>query len=143
MSLKEKINNDIKTAMKAQDKERLSVLRMVLSEIKYAQAAVSMASELPEAEVIKCVTTYHKRLTKSLDDFPEGEKRDVVRKEIAIVEEYLPKKAGDAEVGAAIDKVMAASADRSFGNLMKLVMTELGGAADGKLISQLLKAKLG
>jgi uncharacterized protein YqeY len=142
LSLKETITSDLKTAMKAQDKQRLSVIRMMLSEIKYAQAAVSMASELPDAEVLKVVTTYHKRLSKSLEDFPEGEKRDQIRAEIAIVETYLPKKASEAEIATVVAKVMAATEDRTFGTLMKQVMAELGPSADGKLVSQLLKAKL-
>lgn len=143
MGLKDKIQEDIKTAMKAKDAGRLSVLRMVLSEIKYAQAQVNLQTELPEADVLKIVTGYQKKLTKSLDDFPEGEKRDAVRAEIRVVDEYLPKKAGESETNAAIEKVLKATTDRNFGAVMKLVMTELGDAGEGRLVSQLLKAKLG
>ncbi len=142
MSLKDKLNEDMKNAMRAKDKDRLSVLRMILSEIKYAQAAVSMSQELPDDEVLKVVASYHKRLTKSLDEFPE-ESRGPIRAEIAVVEAYLPKKAGADEVRKVVDKVLAGTADRTFGPLMKSVLAELGGAADGKVVSQILKERLG
>ena len=131
MGLKEQINEDIKSAMKAKEKERLSVLRLILSEIKYAQAAVNVHQDLPEADVQKVIASYHKRLTKSLDDFPAGDKRDQIRAEIAIVEEYLPK------------KVLSSTTDRTFGPLMKQVLAKLGGSGDGRLVSEILKERLG
>lgn len=143
MGLKDKIQEDIKNAMRAKDASRLSVLRMVLSEIKYAQAAVNLQTELPEADVQKIVAGYQKKLTKSLDDYPAGEKREAIQGEIKIVDEYLPKKIGEAETSAAVAKVLAATTDRNFGALMKLVMAEIGEGGDGRLVSQLLKAKLG
>jgi uncharacterized protein YqeY len=143
VSLKDKINEDLKTAMKAKDKERTSVLRMILSEIKYAQAAVNAHAELPEDEAMKVVMAYHKRLAKSVDDFPEGERRDAIRSEIGIVEEYLPKRASAADVDRAIGDALAATTERNFGVLMKDVMVRLGAGADGKVVSQALKARLG
>lgn len=142
MALKEKINEDIKTAMKAKDSERLSVLRMMLSEIKYAQAQTNVHAEIADADVEKIVSTYSKKLEKGLADYPPGPQRDKIVNEIKIVGEYLPKKLGEAETNRAIDKVIAGTADRNFGSLMKLVMAELGSGADGKLVSQLLKTKI-
>lgn len=136
------MNEDLKTAMKAKDKERLSVLRMLLSELKYAAAAVNVHQELPEAEVLKVISAYHKRLTKSLDDFPEGERRDQVRAELKIVEDYLPQKASVDEVRKAVLKVLAGTSDRTFGPLMKEVLSLLGDAGDGKVVSQVLKEEL-
>jgi hypothetical protein len=137
------MNEDLKNAMKSKDKERTSVLRMLLSEIKYAQAAVNVHADLPEDEVVKVVSVYHKRLTKSMDDYPEGERRDAIRSELKIVEDYLPKKASEAEVASAIASVLSETEDRTFGTLMKAVMAKLGSAADGKIVSSQLKAKLG
>jgi hypothetical protein len=128
--------------MKAKDKVRLSVLRMILSEIKYAQASVNAQDKLPDAEVVKIAGTYHKRLTKSLADFPGGEKKQEIQNEIDIVGEYLPKKATPEEVEAAIDQIISTTDDKNFGVLMKAVLANLGSAADGKLVSQLLKKKL-
>lgn len=142
VSVKDRINADLKTAMKARDKERTSVLRMVLSEVKYAQAAVNVHLDLSEEDALKVVTSYHKRLAKSLEDFPEGEKRDAIRGEMKIVEEYLPRKASAEETKAAVEQVLAGTTDRTFGPLMKEVLARLGGSADGKVVSQLLKERL-
>lgn len=143
MGTKDRITDDIKTAMKAKDKDRLSVLRMMLSEVKYAQAAVNVHQDLPEDEVIKVITSYHKRLTKSLEDFPEGERRDAVRRELVVVDEYLPRKAGEDEVRKVVDQVLGGTPDRTFGPLMKEVLARLGSAGDGKIVSAILKQRLG
>jgi uncharacterized protein YqeY len=140
--VKERVNEDLKTAMKARDKDRTSVLRMMLSELKYAQAAIAMSVDLPDDEATKVIASYHKRLAKSLDDYPEGERREAIRKEIAIVEEYLPKKAGVEEVAKVVEQVVAGATDKTFGPLMKEVMARLGSSADGKVVSQLLKQRL-
>jgi uncharacterized protein YqeY len=92
--------------------------------------------------VQKAVESYYKRLDKSLEDFPEGERRQAIRQEMSYIKPYLPAKAGEDEVRAAIGKVMAGSDDRNFGRLMKLVLGELGESADGKLVSTVLKATL-
>jgi uncharacterized protein YqeY len=142
MGLKDKISEDIKTAMKAKDAQRLSVLRMVMAEIKNQQAQVNLREELPEDEVLKVVGSYQKKLTKSLDDYPAGDARNALLAEIKVVDEYLPKKASEAETRAAVDKVLSGTADRNFGALMKLVMAELHGQGDGRLVSQLIKEKI-
>ena len=142
MSVKERITEDLKTAMKARDKERTSVLRMVLSELKYAQAAVNVHLDLPDDEATKVVTTYHKRLAKSIDDFPEGERRDAIRSEMKIVEDYLPKRAGADDVKKVVEQVLSSTSDRTFGPLMKEVLNRLGASGDGKLVSQILKDRL-
>lgn len=142
MGLKERIQEDIKTAMKAKDAARLSVLRMVMAEIKNQQAQVNLREELPEAEVLKVVGSYQKKLTKSLEDYPAGDARNVLLAEIKVIDEYLPQKASESDTRAAVEKVLSHSTDKNFGNLMKLVMAELKGQGDGKLVSSLLKEKL-
>ena len=142
MSLKNRISDDIKTAMKAKDAKVLSVLRMVLSEIKYAQAQTSMQTEIDDATCIKIATTYHKRLGKSLEEFPPGEKQDELRFEMSVVERYLPQKASAEQMNKAIDEVLAGSPDRNFGAVMKQVMTKLGATADGKAVGELIKGRL-
>lgn len=143
MSLSERLTHDIKESMKAKDKVRTQTLRMMLSEVKYAQAAVGMDKTLDDAAVQKVFASYHKKLAKSLDEYPEGEKRDAIRDELKIVEDYLPKKASPAEMEAVIDQVMQATSEREFGTLMKQVLAKLGGAADGKLVSEAIRKKLG
>lgn len=146
MSLKNQIAEDLKNAMKAKDKDKVSVLRMLVSEMKYAAAQVNVHQELNDEEVGKVIGTYHKRLAKSLEDYPEGEQRTQIKLEMAIVEGYLPKKASESEVLAVIEKVLAkesAEKERNFGMLMKSVMETLGASADGRIVSKLLKEKVG
>jgi len=142
MSIKEQIVADIKTAMKARDKLKTSTLRMILSEIKYAQAAGNIHVELSEADAMAVVSTYHKRLEKSTLDYPDGEMKDKIIAEIQIVSEYLPQKIGEAETQRVIDLVLAETQESNFGVAMKLVLAKLGSGADGKLVSTLLKASL-
>lgn len=142
MSLVEKLNNDIKESMKAQNKMRLGVLRMMLSEVKYAQAAVGMGQPIDDAAVTKVLGTYQKKLQKSLDDYPSGEKRSVIQEEINIVEEYLPKKASAADIEKVAQEIISSSDSKEFGPLMKQVMAKLGAAADGKLVNEILKKLL-
>jgi uncharacterized protein YqeY len=142
MSLFDRVAEDVKVSMKAQTKERTSVLRMLLSELKYAKAAVGMDKELGDEATIQCISSYYKKLDKSLADYPDEAQKEKIRAEMKIVSEYLPKKAGEAEVRAAVDEVVKAATDKNFGLLMKQVMGKLGTAADGKLVSQILKEKL-
>jgi len=142
MSTLAKISSDIKDAMRAREKVKLGVLRMVLSEIKYAQANVNVHQELPEAETLKVINTYHKRLAKSIAEYPDPEKKAEIQAEIDIVESYLPKKATEEETLAAINEVVGSSDEKNFGILMKSVLAKLGDAAEGKTVSKLLKEKL-
>jgi len=142
VSLKNRVMDDLKTAMKAQDKLRMSVIRMVLSEIKYAQAAENIKEELSDEAIAKVVGAYQKRLVKSRDEYPDPAKVAQIDAEIKIVEEYLPKRAGTDDVKAAIQEILNSTPERNFGLLMKQVMAKLGAAADGKVVSQLLKESL-
>ncbi|MFW7381351.1 MAG: GatB/YqeY domain-containing protein [Oligoflexus sp.] len=138
----ETITTDLKAAMKQQDRFKTSVLRMVLSEFKYAMTSHDREEVLDDETALKILGTYQKRLEKSLADYPEGEKKEEIAKEIALVETYLPKKAGAAEVQTAVDQLLASTQERQFGVLMKSLMSQFGSSADGKLISQVLKDRL-
>ncbi|MEY4632210.1 MAG: hypothetical protein RIQ81_2330 [Pseudomonadota bacterium] len=142
MGIKEQINDDLKIAMKARDQKATSVLRMILSEIKYVQSATNIHQELDDAAVAKVVASYQKKLAKAAEEFPDPAKKAEIHGEIAIVERYLPKKAGSDETMKAIDAVLAATTDRTFGVVMKQVLASLGSSADGKLVSELLKKRL-
>jgi uncharacterized protein YqeY len=142
MGTKDQINEDLKTAMKARDQKVMSVLRMILSEIKYAQSATNIHQDMDDAAVGKVVASYQKKLAKAADEFPDPVKKAEIQAEIAIVEKYLPKKAGREETISAIDSVLTATSDRTFGVLMKQVLSALGSGADGKLVSELLKQRL-
>lgn len=143
MGLKSKISDDIKAAMKAQEKDRLQILRMLLSELKYAQAnSGNVHEDLPEADEIKVVSTYYKKLDKSLTDYPEGEARSKIQGEMKVVAEYLPKRLSNDEIEAAVREFLQNDNDRQFGSLMKKLNAHLGASADGKALSQVLKSIL-
>ena len=142
MSVKAKITEDMKTAMKQGDHLRKTTLRMLLSEIKYAQAAVDAHVELDEPSAIKVIMSYQKRLQKSLEDYPEGEHREGIRKEIEIVAEYLPSRPSPEQIDAVIDQIILQSSERSFGTVMKKALADLGSMADGKTVSRRVKEKL-
>ncbi|MEZ4742537.1 MAG: GatB/YqeY domain-containing protein [Bdellovibrionota bacterium] len=142
MNLKEKIQTDIKECMKNKDKKRISVLRMLLSEMQYAETASDRSAPIDNAQMLKVIASYEKRLTKSLADFPDGDKKEEIRYEISIVSGYLPKKATEKEFSASIDKILSQSDERNFGVIMKQVMSQFGSAADGNTISKILKQKL-
>lgn len=142
MTLRNQISDDMKSSMKSQDKVRTGVLRMLLSEIKYAAVAGDKAIDPTDEDVLRVVRSYHKKLSKSLADFPPGEARQAVEVEIKIVEEYLPKQASEGVLDQVIQDVLAGASDRAFGPLMKAVMAKLGAGADGKAVSERLKKVL-
>lgn len=141
-SIKDRLTQDMKKAMLSKDKESLSVIRMLISEIKYAQAKVNLQTELSNAENQKVVASYHKKLLKSLGDFPDGPDKQNLQKEIAIVERYLPTKASDAEVEALIKDYWQGGGERNLGATMKHVMEKFEGRVDGRTLSELIKKQL-
>jgi hypothetical protein len=142
MALKEQISDDIKTAMKARDKERTGVLRLLLSEIKYAQVAEGASDTLKDEEVLAVVATYAKRLRKAIVDFQGTDKLPELERELAIIEEYLPKKATKEEIDNYIANLLSTTDEKNFGALMKQVLGHFGPSADGKEVSMILKSKL-
>lgn len=128
--------------MKAQDKITVSVLRMMLSEIKYLQAEVGVARSLTPEEEIKAVSGYHKKMLKSLEQFPEGDKANEIKNEILIIEKYLPKRLSEQEVQNVVKDVLKNNTETNFGLIMKAVMGKLGGQADGKMVSEIIKSQM-
>lgn len=143
MTLEETISADMKKAMKEGDVALKDVTRMLLSEVKYAQASVNIKEKLDDKAVLKVIESYQKKLTKALKDYPEGDKRKSLESEIALVGRYLPKRASEDEIEQVVTRVVAGATDKNFGVLMKKVMAELGGNADGQIISQKIKQHLG
>lgn len=143
MGIQQKLQDDMKAAMKSGDKFRRDAIRMILSEMKYAQSAVNVHAALDEAAANQVVSAYHKRLKKSLDDYPEGDKKKEIQAEIALVEEYMPRQLSESELAEVIKNVLAETENRNFGELMKLVLARVGTSADGKTVSQKLKELLG
>ena len=146
MSLKENINNDLKVAMKAKDKDSLAVIRMIKSAIQSAEIDKKAELDLPEELAI--LSREVKQRRDSLLEFEKAGRQDLVdhvKKEIEIVEKYLPKQLSVAEIQDVIKSTAAElSVDsmQGFGKLMGTVAGKLKGQADGNVIKDQVKAFL-
>jgi len=149
MSLIEQIQNDITAAMKAREEQRLSTLRMVKSALKNRE--IDKMAPLDEKESQAVLATLIKRRKDSVEQFTKGGRQEMADKEaaeIVLIESYLPKAAGDAEVLAGVKAVIAemgSPAMKDMGTVMKNVMARFSGAGmrvDGKIVSEAVKREL-
>lgn len=137
MSLFEKINHDIKQAMKNKSEDRLSVLRMMKSKVLYVNAR----GDLPEADVIKIVAKYGKELTEAAEEAKKVGRAEAAAKseaELKIVMEYLPKQLSPDEIKASVAQALkdtGAASIKDMGKVMKVVLEKYPGV-DGKLVNQ-------
>lgn len=148
--LKEKITADIKGAMKAGAAEKLSVLRMLSSAISNRKieqrTKTGKDEELTEDEVLEVVSKEAKKRRESIAVFTSGGRADLAaqeEKELGILAAYLPAQMSEAEVGAAVTRIVDAAPVKELGSVMKAAMAELKGKADAGLVSKLVKEKLG
>ena len=149
MSLKEKLANDMKEAMKAREagKERLSVIRLVRGAIR--QIEIDQRVELDDEGVLAVISKEVKQRRDSIEEFKKGGREDLVAHNeayIAILMEYLPAQLTEAEVKALVDEAVAAVGakdPKDMGKVMKELMPKVKGKADGKLVNQLVKAAIG
>jgi uncharacterized protein len=144
MNLKEQVTEDLKNAMKARDRLRLSVLRMMLADIKIADTSGKPKDQIDYNEVIR---GYLKKLKKAREEYEKlniPEKIKELDGEIAIVEEYLPKQLSDDEIKRIVDEVVEANkfTAKEMRVAMKLVMSKYGNVVDGKKVQLYLKEKL-
>jgi len=151
MSLKDRISEDIKTAMKAKDKVRLETVRSIKKVILEKEVSVRPQGQesLTESQETEVLVQQAKQRREAIEMFRQAGRDDLVEQqvqELAIIEEYLPKQLSDEEVGAVVDEVMAlvgASSIKDMGKVMDPVMQQLKGKADGQKIQAIVKAKLG
>jgi uncharacterized protein YqeY len=147
MILKERIAQDLSEALKARDDRKLSALRLLRAEIKKREVS-GQKRELSEAEVQEAISTLVKQRKESIRLFGEGQRQDLVEKEekeLQILLAYLPQPFSQTEIEALIDRVIGetqATGPRDHGKVMKAVMTQVAGRADGKAVSESVKQKL-
>jgi len=146
MNLRETINQDVKTAMKAKDTKKRDALRLLMSAFK--QIEVDERRELSDEDVIKIIQTQVKRRNDSATQYRDANREDLMQielDEIAFYEAYLPTQLSDDElsnvVKAIIEKV-GASSMKDMGKVMGMASKELAGSADGKRISAAVKSLL-
>lgn len=147
MLIKETILSDIKTAMKEKDSKKLEVLRFINSQIKNKEIELR-PEPLSESEVIKVLKKYLKQRQESMAQFKEHGRDDLVESEkyqAAVIEAYLPKMMSEEELKKVVDDVVSeegATSMKDMGSVMQKVIKKTGDLADGKMISQLVKARL-
>ncbi|HBY89157.1 MAG: GatB/YqeY domain-containing protein [Ruoffia tabacinasalis] len=147
MSLTERINQDVKQAMKARDKETLKVLRMLKSALQMEQ--LEHSEPLNEEQEITIISRELKQRKDSLAEFEKAGRQDLVDEvtdEIVVVERYLPKQLSEEEIEVEVRKVMDelnATSKSDFGKVMGKAMANLKGKADGNLVKEVTKNLLG
>ena len=148
MSLKERITTDLTAAMKAQDAPRLSTLRMVKAAIMNRQ--IEKGGELTDEELTKLFQSLLKQRKDSVEQYERGNRPELAAKEraeITVIEEYLPQAATREEIEQAVAAAISetgATSMKEMGAVMKAAQGKLAGrAADGRAMSEIVKAKLG
>jgi uncharacterized protein YqeY len=146
MSLKTQLTDDMKSAMKAGDKERLAVIRLINAAIK--QKEVDERIELDDAQVIAVLDKMVKQRRDSVSQFDAAGRDDlsgIERNEIAVIEHYLPARMSEAEIEDVIDATMretGATGPGDMGKLMGALKSRLAGKADMGEVSAILKRRL-
>ena len=146
MSLKGKILDDVKVAMKAGEKDRLKVLRLITAAIK--QVEVDERVELDDAAVLSILTKMVKQRRDSITQFQQGNRQDLAdieQAEIEIVADYLPEQLSDADLDALIEEAVSttgAESIRDMGKVMGVVKAKAQGRADMGVVGGRVKARL-
>ncbi len=146
MSLKEQLTAAMKEAMKAKQGERLGTIRMIISAIKNRE--IDKRGELDDAAVIEVLSSFVKQRREAADVYRKNDRIDMAEseeRELLIAQEFLPAQLSEEEVRALVDEVvaeLAAASMKDMGRVMKVMTEKTRGQADGRLVSDLVKAKL-
>jgi len=148
MALREKINEDLKTAMKSGDKLRLETIRSIRALILEFEKSGS-GKELNEEEEIKLLSSAAKKRKDSIEQYRNAGREDLAVKEeneLAVIQEYLPKQLTQEEIQSEVKKIaesIGAGTKDDFPKLMPQVMKALKGKADGKIVKSVVEHFLG
>ena len=147
MSLRDRLTEDLKLAMKARDQLRMDVIRMIKAAVMNKE--VEMKKDLDDAEMSRIMTTMIKQRKESVEQYEKGQRAELAakeRQEISIIETYLPKALSADELAQAVDAVIretGSSSAKDMGAVMTAVMARLAGQSiDGKQVSDLVRSRL-
>lgn len=147
MSLSDRLTEDLKLAMKSRDQLRMDVIRMIKAAVLNKE--VELKRDLDDAEMSRVMTTLVKQRRESVEQFEKAQRTELAekeRKEITIIEAYLPKPLSPQELEAIVASAIEETGSRNLkdmGIVMKTVMARLAGQSiDGKQVSDLVKSKL-
>ena len=146
MALREKLDEDLKSAMRAKDSLRMNTVRALKSAIKYRE--IELMKPLDDAGILGVMATEIKRRRDSVEQYRAGNRADLADKEeaeIKILQEFLPQQLTREEVEAKVAEVVTrvgAQGPKDMGAVMKALLPEVQGRADGKVVSELVKQRL-
>lgn len=147
MSLSDRLTEDLKFAMKSRDQLRMDVIRMIKAAVLNKE--VELKRDLDDAEMSRVMTTLVKQRRESIEQFEKAQRTELAakeRKEIEIIESYLPRPLSPQELEAIVVSAVTETGSRSLkdmGTVMKAVMARLAGQSiDGKQVSDLVKSRL-
>jgi len=146
MDWKTRIQDDMKTAMKAHESLKVGTLRMLIAEVKKKE--IDKRAPLDEAETLKTIQSLIKQRQDSVEAFTQGGRQDLADKEsaeILVLKHYLPQQMERSEIEAIVVAAIAetqAKVAADMGKVMKAVLPKIAGRADGKLVNEVVRAKL-
>jgi uncharacterized protein len=146
MGIRERLDEDLKVAMRERDSLRMNTIRGLKSAVKYRE--IELMKPLDEAGIIGVLGTEVKRRRDSVEQYRAGHREDLATKEeaeIALLQAYLPQQLSAAELEAKVDEVIGkvgAKGPKDMGAVMKALLPEVQGRADGKVVSELVKQRL-
>jgi uncharacterized protein len=149
MTLQERVDSDLKEAMRAKDATKVGVLRMLKSGLKYAAIAKSGAeAELSDAEAVQVIRKQAKQRQDSIESFEKGGRAELAEKEkeeLAVLNSYLPQAMSADELASVVRAIIAevgATSKAQMGAVMKALQAKVGGRADGKTLSTEVQKQL-
>jgi hypothetical protein len=147
MTLKERLNEDMKAAMKARDELRVSVLRLARSSLHNAE--VEKRTELDDAGVVEVLEKEAKKRREAMEAYEQAQRSDLAdreRKELEILHSYLPQPMTEDELRVVVQECITeagATSRKDVGAVMKVLMPKIRGRADGKMANQIVQQMLG
>ena len=146
MDINIRLNEEMVTAAKAKDKIRLSAIRMIKTALHNKE--INLMRPLEESEVLQVLSSMIKQRKDSIEQFAKGGRADLVEKEEAelkVVQEFMPAQMTDEEIDALVKKAIdeaGAVSIKDMGKVMKILMPQIAGQADGKIVGEKVKAFL-
>jgi uncharacterized protein len=146
VTLKERLNQDMKDSLKAHDAARLSAIRMVISAVRNKE--IDSRKDMDDEGVLSVLSTSAKQRRESIEQYEKAGRQDLVDKEKAeleVIMSYMPQQMGRAEIEALVKDAVAESGAKGaadMGKVMKVLMPKVKGRADGKLVNEVVKAAL-
>ncbi|WP_028949932.1 GatB/YqeY domain-containing protein [Sulfurihydrogenibium subterraneum] len=141
-----KLQEEMKAAMKSGDKDRLSTIRMLISEIKKVQ--IDSKKELSDEEIISILQKYVKQRKEAYQQYSQAGREDLANKElkeVEVVQEFLPQPLSEEEISEIVEetiKEVGATSVKDMGKVVKAVMEKVKGRAEGSVVSKIVKEKL-